>query len=150
MPDLCHWVRVPVDTGQLYRLTGLRALPVGENLVRFAQLLLASPTGADWIEVSDVNRGMLRVAVIADGVLDACLFLARDPAGLPHEAAVTQMLGAPVPDTARARLLAGRPQDAAASEGPRICACFGVSRDAIRHAAVTHSWCPHVIPHRSR
>ena len=138
LPDLCHWVRVPVDTGQLYRLTGLRALPVGENLVRFAQLLLASPTGADWIEVSDVNRGMLRVAVIADGVLDACLFLARDPAGLPHEAAVTQMLGAPVPDTARARLLAGRPQDAAASEGPRICACFGVSRDAIRHAAVTH------------
>ena len=138
LPDLCHWVRVPVDTGQLYRLTGLRALPVGENLVRFAQLLLAAPTGADWIEVSDVNRGMLRVAVIADGVLDACLFLARDPAGLPHEAAVTQMLGAPVPDTARARLLAGRPQDAAASEGPRICACFGVSRDAIRHAAVTH------------
>ena len=138
LPDLCHWVRVPVDTGQLYRLTGLRALPVGENLVRFAQLLLASPTGADWIEVSDVNRGMLRVAVIADGVLDACLFLARDTAGLPHEAAVTQMLGAPVPDTARARLLAGRPQDAAASEGPRICACFGVSRDAIRHAAVTH------------
>ena len=138
LPDLCHWVRVPVDTGQLYRLTGLRALPVGENLVRFAQLLLAAPTGADWIEVSDANRGMLRVAVIADGVLDACLFLARDPAGLPHEAAVTQMLGAPVPDTARARLLAGRPQDAAASEGPRICACFGVSRDAIRHAAVTH------------
>ena len=138
LPDLCHWVRVPVDTGQLYRLTGLRALPVGENLVRFAQLLLASPTGADWVEVSDVNRGMLRVAVIVDGVLDACLFLARDPAGLPHEAAVTQMLGAPVPDTARARLLAGRPQDAAASEGPRICACFGVSRDAIRHAAVTH------------
>ena len=138
LPDLCHWVRVPVDTGQLYRLTGLRALPVGENLVRFAQLLLAAPTGADWIEVSDVNRGMLRVAVIADGVLDACLFLARDTAGLPHEAAVTQMLGAPVPDTARARLLAGRPQDAAASEGPRICACFGVSRDAIRHAAVTH------------
>ena len=138
LPDLCHWVRVPVDTGQLYRLTGLRALPVGENLVRFAQLLLAAPTGADWIEVSDANRGMLRVAVIADGVLDACLFLARDTAGLPHEAAVTQMLGAPVPDTARARLLAGRPQDAAASEGPRICACFGVSRDAIRHAAVTH------------
>ena len=24
LPDLCHWVRVPVDTGQLYRLTGLR------------------------------------------------------------------------------------------------------------------------------
>jgi assimilatory nitrate reductase catalytic subunit len=52
-----------------------------------------------------------------------------------HAAAV---LGAPVPDAARARLLAGRPQDQAVSEGPRVCACFGVARDAIRHAAVTH------------
>jgi assimilatory nitrate reductase catalytic subunit len=88
--------------------------------------------------VSDTSRGVLRVAVVVDGVLDACLFLARDAAGLPHEAAVTQMLGAPVPDAARARLLAGRPQDAVAAEGPRVCACFGVSRDAVRHAAVTH------------
>ena len=138
LPDVCHWVRVPVDTGQLYRLTGMRALPAGDDLVRFAQLLLTAPAGADWIEVSDVRRGVLRVAVIVDGALDACLFLARDPAGLPQEVAVTQMLGAPVPDAARARLLAGRPQDAVASEGPRVCACFGVSRDAVRHAAVTH------------
>ena len=138
LPDVCHWVRVPVDTGQLYRLTGLRTLPAGDDLVRFAQLLLAAPTGADWIEVSDIRRGVLRVAAIVDGVLDACLFLALDPSGLPQEAAVTQMLGASVPDAARARLLAGRPQDAVASEGPRVCACFGVSRDAVRHAAVTH------------
>jgi assimilatory nitrate reductase catalytic subunit len=138
LPDVCHWVRVPVETGQLYRLTGLRAMPAGHDLIRFAQLLLAAPAGADWLEVTDLKRGVLRVAVILDGVLDACLFLARAPASLPQEAAVTPMLGAPVPDAGRARLLAGRPGDSVVAEGPRVCACFGVSRDAVRHAAVTH------------
>ena len=138
LPDVCHWVRVPVETGQLYRLTGLRAMPAGDDLTRFARLLLDTPTGADWIEVSDVARGVLRVGVIVDGVLDACLFLASASASLPREEAATQMLGAAVPDGARGRLLAGRPGDAAVSEGPRVCACYGVSRDAIRHAAVTH------------
>jgi assimilatory nitrate reductase catalytic subunit len=138
LPDVCHWVRVPVDTGQLYRLTGLRAMPAGDDLAWFAQLLLAAPAGSEWIEVSDVARGVSRVAVIVDGVLDACLFLSRLPARLPREEAVTQMLGTAVPDPVRARLLAGRPQDAMVSEGPRVCACFGVSRDAVRHAAVTH------------
>jgi assimilatory nitrate reductase catalytic subunit len=48
------------------------------------------------------------------------------------------MLGAPVPDAARSKILAGRMYDAAASEGPKVCACFGVTRDAIRHAVATH------------
>ena len=138
LPDVCHWVRVPVDTGQLYRLTGLRSLPVGDDLVRFAALLLAAPPEAELLEVSDTKRGVLRVAAIVDGVLDACLFLARDVAGLPPEGGVVPMLGQIVPDAARSRLLAGRAYDAAACEGPKVCACFGVSRDAIRYAAVTH------------
>ena len=138
LPDVCHWVRVPVESGQLYRLTGLRALPSGDALERFARLLLGVSGDADWIEVSDTSRGVLRVAVIVDGVLDACLFLALAPQSLPSEAALTQMLGAPVPDAARSRLLAGRPDCVLADEGPRVCACFGVSRDAVRHAVVTH------------
>jgi assimilatory nitrate reductase catalytic subunit len=48
------------------------------------------------------------------------------------------MLGAPVPDAARTQILAGRMYDATAAEGPKICACFGVTRDAIRHAVATH------------
>jgi assimilatory nitrate reductase catalytic subunit len=35
-------------------------------------------------------------------------------------------------------LLAGRSGDGTIAGGPRVCACFGVSRDAVRHAAVTH------------
>jgi assimilatory nitrate reductase catalytic subunit len=48
-------------------------------------------------------------------------------------------LGAPVPDSARATILSGRMYGATAAEGPRICACFGVTRDAIRHAVATQN-----------
>ena len=78
------------------------------------------------------------MAGILDGALEACLFLARDASSLPNEAAVIAMLGAPVPDTTRSNILAGQRYDANAAEGPAVCACFGVTRDAIRHAVATH------------
>jgi assimilatory nitrate reductase catalytic subunit len=138
LPDICHWVRVPVTEGQMYRLAGLRPMPIGDDLVRFATALVEPPRGADWLEVADARRGVLRVAAVADGALEACLFLARDEAALPNEAAASAMLGAPVPDAARGQILAGRMYGATAAEGPKVCACFGVTRDAIRHAVVTH------------
>ena len=136
--ESCHWVRIPVASGQLYRLTGLHPLPTGNDLTQFAITLLGRSEGADWLEMSDPRRGVLRVAILREGILEACLFLARDATALPNEAAVASILARPVPDTARVRLLAGRPQDTTVTEGPLICACFGVSRDAIRHAVVTH------------
>ncbi len=138
LPDICHWVRVPVTEGQMYRLAGLRPLPTSEELAQFARSLLDPPHDAEWLEVSDERRGVLRVAAVCDGALEACLFLARDAASLPNEAALIPMLGAPVPDAARGQILAGRMYGATAAEGPRICACFGVTRDAIRHAVATH------------
>ena len=47
------------------------------------------------------------------------------------------MLGALVPDAARGRILAGRMYAASAADGPNVCACFGVTRETIRHAIVT-------------
>jgi len=151
---LCHWVRIPLEDGHLFRLTGLRPFPAATgtagndaaggaplagDMTRFAAALLAAPARADWLEASDPRRGILRVAVLVDGVLDACLFLARESAHLPAEPAITGLIGRTIPDTFRARLLAGRGMDGPASaEGPTICACFGVPRDAIRHAIVTH------------
>ena len=137
LPDLCHWVRVPVTEGQMYRLAGLRPLLAGDDLIRFAATLLDPPDVVDLLEVSDRRRGVLRVAAVFDGALEACLFLARDHAALPNEAAAIPMLGAPVPDAMRGTILAGRLYDATAAEGPRICACFGVTRDAVRHAVAT-------------
>jgi len=138
LPDICHWVRIPLTEGQMYRLAGLRPLPANGDMTGFAATVLDLPKGAEWLEVSDKRRGVLRVAVVFDGALEACLFLARDASALPNEAAVIPMLGAPVPDAARTKILAGRMYDATAAEGPKVCACFGVTRDAIRHAVATH------------
>ena len=121
----------------MYRLAGLRPMPTGEELISFAAGLLDLPEGADWLEVSDPQRGIMRVAAIFDGALEACLFLARDASSLPNEAAVIPMLGCPVPDAARSKILAGQTNEAAAT-GPKICACFGVTRDAVRHAVAIH------------
>jgi assimilatory nitrate reductase catalytic subunit len=137
-PEL-HWVRIPVNEGHLYRLTGLGPMPAGEALSRFAAALTERPTDADWLEMADTRRGVLRAAIVSDGALEACLFLARDPTLLPAEQAVIPMLGAPVPDSARANILSGRMYGATANEGPKVCACFGVTRVAIRHAVATEN-----------
>jgi assimilatory nitrate reductase catalytic subunit len=136
--ELCHWVRIPVAEGQLYRLTGLSPMPEGEALIEYAAAVLGAPDGAELVELADARRGVFRVAAVADGAVEAALFLARDPASLPAEAALVPVLAAPVADDARGRLLAGRLYDKVAAEGPRVCACFGVTRDAIRHTVVTH------------
>ncbi len=136
---LCHWVRIPVTEGQLYRLTGLAPMPAGDALDDFAAALTERRDDADWLEMADRRRSVMRVAIVADGALEACLFLARDPSRLPAEAALIAMLGAPVPDSARASILSGRLYGATANEGPKICACFGVTRDAIRHAIATEN-----------
>jgi assimilatory nitrate reductase catalytic subunit len=138
LPDPCHWVRVPLSEGQMYRIAGLGPMPAGEDLIDFASALLAAPAGADWLEVSDRKRGVYRAAALLDGAVEAALFLARDRDLLPPDAALIPILGAPVADRARPRLLAGTLYDKVAAEGPRVCACFGVTRDAVRHAVVTH------------
>jgi assimilatory nitrate reductase catalytic subunit len=137
-PPSLHWTRIPLPKGQLYRIAGLGPLPEGEALDRLAAALLAAPADAERLEVADPKRGVLRAAALVDGALESCLFLARDRAALPKEEAVASLLGAPVPDSLRYRLLAGLARDGMEEEGPRVCACFGVGRDAIRHAIVTH------------
>ena len=138
LADVCHWVRVPVDAGQMYRLAGLRPLPRGADLAHFAELLLDAPGDAERLEAADPARGVLRVAVVVNGKLDSCLFTARDPAGLPQAEALLPWLGEKVPDVARYALLAGRMRADSPDEGPGVCACFGVGLNAIRHAAITH------------
>jgi assimilatory nitrate reductase catalytic subunit len=138
LPETCHWVRVPLATGALYQLAGLRDLPADEDLARLAESLLGVPRGADRLELADARRGVLRIAVLVDGVLEACLFLARDAAHLPRREAIIPLLGQSVPDSERGRLLAGLARGGEGEDGPHVCACFGIARQAVRHAVVTH------------
>ncbi|CAH2605025.1 Nitrate reductase [Rhodovastum atsumiense] len=131
-PDGVHWVRIPLPAGELFRLAGLDAQPEGDALAR----LLGAPAGAEIIEMADPGRLTFRRAALLGGELHAILALARTRAALPSEAALADLLGRRVVPTTRPRLLAGIAT--APAEGPRICACLGVSEAAIRHAIVTH------------
>ncbi len=136
--DICHWVRVPVAKGQMYRLAGLRPMPCGGELTRFAAALLDMAGDADWLEVSDHRRGVLRVAAVVDGVLEGCLFLAAEQNALPDETSIVPLLGAEVADAARGHILAAHSRHAALTQGPAVCACLGVGREAVRRAIVSH------------
>jgi assimilatory nitrate reductase catalytic subunit len=138
LPETCHWVRVPIPTGALYQLAGLRELPIAEELSYLADSLLGVPRGADLLELADARRGVLRIAALVGGAVEACLFLARDAAHLPRREAIIPLLGQSVPDSGRARLLAGLVRGGEGEDGPHVCACFGVARQAVRHAVATH------------
>ena len=75
-------------------------------------------------------------AALRDNVLEACLVLARTGITLPSESELAAHLGTVIVPSMRARLLSGR--GTGASEGPRLCACLGVTEAAIRHACVSN------------
>jgi assimilatory nitrate reductase catalytic subunit len=120
--EFCRWVRVPVENGQLYRLSFAGDLPDS------AMVRALMPEGEERLEVLDAGRGTLRAAAITGGRLVAALFVAPEAARLPRAKAVAALLGATVAEAARATLLAGRAGEGAAEEGPRICACFSICR----------------------
>jgi assimilatory nitrate reductase catalytic subunit len=134
-PAGVHWVRIPLERGEMFRLTGLDPIPTGVALNRLASALLQVPD-ADIIEMVDESRGVLRRAALRGGVLKACLVLARSGIVLPREGEFAALLGVVVPPAARAGLLSGRGNNVI--EGPRLCACLGISEPAVRHACVSN------------
>jgi assimilatory nitrate reductase catalytic subunit len=135
-PD--YWCRIAIDGGFAYTLAGVDPLAADCETPDAARILpWLGPAGAGAAEAADLAvyadpaRGVFRYARFADGRLDACLFIARDPASLPDRAAAIIMFGEAPPDHNRARVLAGMSLAGVASPGPTVCACFAVGRNAI-------------------
>lgn len=85
------------------------------------------------VEYADPSRGVLRVAIFRDGVLEACLFIGR---GRQENAwsFLRAKLGETLTDgQIRGLLLAGRTSDGVAC-GPLVCACHGVPKGVIAGA----------------
>ncbi|MDE1145937.1 MAG: molybdopterin-dependent oxidoreductase [Azospirillaceae bacterium] len=133
-----YWARVPLSNGHAFELVGSDPLPDGAALTPLVEGLLHPPRGAEWLQLTDAGRGTLRVAILVDGRLEACLFLATSPAAsLPAREVVAALLGEVVTDTARPSLLSGRPAPGVAATGRTVCACFSVGLTTIRDAIVT-------------
>ncbi len=124
LPPGTWWVRVAKNDGVEYRL-GSRLGPMLWH--DFAYRLLDGD--AVLAELIDLAAGTYQAAAFLDGEIDAHLSLA--PPDLPLQ---WQPLSPPAQ--------AGTPQTQAViatfqQAGPVICACFGVSEDAVRHAVAS-------------
>jgi assimilatory nitrate reductase catalytic subunit len=90
----------------------------------------------EWLELEDRGAGRYRGALIRDGRLEGCVFVAPTHQ-LPPRNWLADLFGqAQLDDADRASLLAGRPTAGRKDGGAIVCSCFGVGRntlvDAIR------------------
>jgi assimilatory nitrate reductase catalytic subunit len=128
LSGLVYWTRVQVAGAMLYEIAGdtfdpdalAKLLPSGEHVHR--------------VEAVDHARGSVRIGLLAEGRLVACLFIAAD-GRLPSRDWLVQRFAA---DDALSPLavLAGRPAEPLPDCGAQVCVCFNVGLntliDAIR------------------
>ncbi len=134
----CYWVRIPVAGGQLFELAGSEPLPSGRSGEAWISEVLGASPAAELVIYADARRGAFRYASIVGDRLEACLFIAREPAGLPAREVSIAALGRRVAAEARLALLAGH--DSAGSPdgeaGRTVCTCFGVGLRTLYRAIV--------------
>jgi assimilatory nitrate reductase catalytic subunit len=145
-PD--YWCRIAIGGGFAYTLAGVDKLAPDQETPDAARILAwLGPQGSgvresgegepgaagaqDLAVYADPACGVFRYAHFADGRLETCLFIARDPASLPDRASAVMMFGEAPPDHNRVRVLAGASLAGVASPGPTVCACFAVGRNTI-------------------
>lgn len=127
MPDGVWWARATAEGSFGYRLAAPSSAGHWSDV---AKSLLGD--GGHRAELLDECQGRYRVAVIRDGRLEACLFLAKTPQALPSWEWLKQQFAAPVlTDASRRALLAGRASERGDDHGPLVCACFAVGRNQI-------------------
>jgi assimilatory nitrate reductase catalytic subunit len=124
--SVANWTRVRGSGFVRYELGGREPVSPG-----WARALLGADEEADWIEYEDKAGGMLRAALVVDGRLQACLFVARRP-DLPSRAWLGELfLRERLGPAERATLLAARAPQQGPDPGPTVCSCFGVGRNTI-------------------
>ena len=128
-PRADYWARATLPKGQQVELAG-GALP--EDWIQEARALFGL-TG-DPLVMQDRRRGLVRLAFVRDGRLQAALFVAPEPVALSRSH-VAAALGADCgPDLLAGQAAAGRPD-----EGALICACFSVGENSIVRAIASQA-----------
>jgi assimilatory nitrate reductase catalytic subunit len=136
--NLTYWARARMPAGY----------------VTFFALAAAPANWSDWcqdrlprgepLSYEDAASGQFRVAVLADGRLQAVLYAASHPELPAIEWLKTRFALARVPIHDRRTLIAGRPIGGA-DEGDVVCACFQVGRARILAAVAAGAGAPAAI-----
>ena len=124
VPGTEYWAKARTRVGWRFELAD-RSLP--DDWEAFARALFCAPN-AGAIRVTDVARGIARVALVEDGRLIAALFTGPRPMALARD----HLAGLPGSDARFAgQGLAGRPGIDQPDPGPVICACLGIGVNTI-------------------
>ena len=130
-PAVEYRVSVREQTCWRYELAGEAAI---DDWPAWAHGLPGDDPDREWLEFADVGTGRYRGAVLVDGSLRACLFVAPThelpPRGWLAGLFAVQELGS----AERASLLAGRPGGGQRDCGRIVCACFGVGLNTLTTA----------------
>jgi assimilatory nitrate reductase catalytic subunit len=120
-----YWIEVAGGSCWRYELAG-DAVPGSWR--DSARSLLGD---GEWLELEDRGAGRYRGALIRDGRLEGCLFVAPTHQ-LPPRNWLAELFGHEQLDAAdRASLLAGRPSGGRKDCGATVCSCFGVGRNTL-------------------
>ena len=92
------------------------------------------PDGAERAEYVDLPRGIVRVAALRAGRIEACIF--SGPSENPPRWDVVRALfnSENLAERDRRLLLSGRSAEGMVETGPIVCACYGVGLETIRRA----------------
>jgi assimilatory nitrate reductase catalytic subunit len=99
-----------------------------------AWLAAAVPAG-ERLSLTDASAGIYRAAVQQNGRLEALVYIAPDPKLPSLEWLKAQFGRCDITAAERRALLAGRPVEGLADEGPIVCVCFQVGARRIEAAA---------------
>jgi assimilatory nitrate reductase catalytic subunit len=124
-PKGVWWSRVAVTGGYGYLLAS--------NLDAANWRTCLSPQGESGhiAEYGDIARGVYRAAQFDGDNLEAVLFIGPANDALNWDAVKVAFAADTISDEQRRLLLSGKSADGVASDGPVVCACFGVGRNAI-------------------
>ena len=128
--DQLHWTEVGGNGYWRYELAD-DVMPA--SWPDAARVLLGE---GEWLELEDRATGRYRGALVRDGRLEGCIFVAPTHQLPPRNWLADLFAQRQLDDGDRASLLAGRPTAGRKDCGATVCSCFGVGRntlvDAIR------------------
>ncbi|NGX97016.1 MAG: nitrate reductase, partial [Candidatus Afipia apatlaquensis] len=124
-PKDVGWSRVAVTGGYGYL--------IASNLEVAAWRTFLSPQGeaGHIAEYEDAAHGVYRAAQFSGDRLEACVFIGPAKDTPSWDAVKTAFAAETISDEQRRLLLSGKSADGVANDGPVVCACFGVGRNAI-------------------
>ena len=128
-PDIAPWCAIVPEAHGVWRHELAGTETPGAAFTRLAALL---GVDARWLRLDDSGHGRQRAVLVADGVMQAGIFVAQDHI-LPSRSWLVSQFAADLAGVSRTSLLMGALPGAGPSS-PCICACHGVAAATIQAA----------------